>query len=168
MARSARAPSPAGPWAGILGDQQAALFGQCCFAAGEAKNTYGTGSFVLLNTGARRASSKTLLSTVAYRLGEAPAHYALEGSIAVTGALMQWLRDRLGLIDSAAEVEELARSVEDNGGRVHRPCLLGPVRPLLARRRARGDRGADRLRQPRPHRPGGAGGGRLAEPGGSR
>ena len=101
---------------GILGDQQAALFGQGCFAPGGAKNTYGTGSFVLLNTGEQPIASKTLLSTVAYRLGEGPARYALEGSIAVTGALVQWLRDRLRLIDTAAEVEDLARSVQDNGG----------------------------------------------------
>ncbi len=117
------------PLGGILGDQQAALFGQCCFAAGEAKNTYGTGSFVLLNTGAQRASSDTLLSTVAYRLGEEPAHYALEGSIAVTGALIQWLRDRIGLIPSAADVEELALSVEDTGDVYIVPAFSGLFAP---------------------------------------
>ncbi len=117
------------PLAGILGDQQAALFGQCCFAAGEAKNTYGTGSFVLLNTGQERASSETLLSTVAYRLGEEPARYALEGSIAVTGALIQWLRDRLGLIPGAADVEALALSVEDNGDVYIVPAFSGLFAP---------------------------------------
>jgi glycerol kinase len=126
----ARASALAGrPLSGILGDQQAALFGQCCFTPGEAKNTYGTGSFVLLNTGEQPASSKTLLSTVAYRIGEGPAHYALEGSIAVTGALVQWLRDRLRMIDSAAEVEELARSVQDNGGVYFVPAFSGLFAP---------------------------------------
>jgi glycerol kinase len=126
----ARASALAGrPLSGILGDQQAALFGQCCFTPGEAKNTYGTGSFVLLNTGEQPASSKTLLSTVAYRIGEEPAHYALEGSIAVTGALVQWLRDRLRMIDSAAEVEELARSVQDNGGVYFVPAFSGLFAP---------------------------------------
>jgi glycerol kinase len=115
--------------AGILGDQQAALFGQCCFSRGEAKNTYGTGSFVLLNTGPEPTSSSTLLSTVAYRLGDGPAHYALEGSIAVTGALIQWLRDRLGLISSAAEVEELALSVQDSGDVYIVPAFSGLFAP---------------------------------------
>jgi glycerol kinase len=117
------------PLAGILGDQQAALFGQGCFSPGEAKNTYGTGSFVLLNTGPEAQRSNTLLSTVAFRLGDGPASYALEGSIAVTGALVQWLRDRLGLIDSAGEVEELARSVEDNGGVYFVPAFSGLFAP---------------------------------------
>jgi glycerol kinase len=117
------------PIAGDLGDQQAAVFGQTCFRAGEAKNTYGTGSFVLLNTGPERASSKTLLSTVAYQLADQPAHYALEGSIAVTGALIQWLRDRLGLISSAAEVEQLAASVEDNGDVYIVPAFSGLFAP---------------------------------------
>ncbi|HUH80927.1 MAG TPA: glycerol kinase GlpK [Solirubrobacteraceae bacterium] len=117
------------PLAGILGDQQAALFGQCCFDRGEAKNTYGTGSFVLLNTGPQRASSPTLLSTVAYRLGDQPAHYALEGSIAVTGSLIQWLRDRLGLISTAEEVEQLALSVEDNGDVYIVPAFSGLFAP---------------------------------------
>ncbi len=117
------------PLAGILGDQQAALFGQCCFEQGEAKNTYGTGSFVLLNTGTEPASSGTLLSTVAYRLGDGSAHYALEGSIAVTGALIQWLRDRLGLISGADEVEPLALTVEDNGGVYIVPAFSGLFAP---------------------------------------
>jgi glycerol kinase len=117
------------PLAGILGDQQAALFGQCCFQEGEAKNTYGTGSFVLLNTGTEPVSSGKLLSTVAYRLGDGRAHYALEGSIAVTGALIQWLRDRLGMISSAEEVEPLALSVEDNGGVYIVPAFSGLFAP---------------------------------------
>src|SRR5262245_60866037 len=100
------------PVAGVLGDQQAALFGQTCFAPGEAKCTYGTGSFLLLHTGERPvASHRGLLTTVAYRIGEAQAAYALEGSIAVTGALVQWLRDNLGLISTAAEVNTLASTV---------------------------------------------------------
>jgi len=118
----------AGPLAGVplasaLGDQQAALFGQTCFAPGEAKCTYGTGSFLLLNTGTEPVTSRHgMLTTVGYRIGDQPAVYALEGSIAVTGSLIQWLRDNLGLIRSAAEVEELARSVPDNGG-----CYLVPA-----------------------------------------
>jgi len=126
----ARASALAGrPLAGVLGDQQAALFGQTCFARGEAKNTYGTGSFLLLNTGEKRAHSAALLSTVAYRRGQEPARYALEGSIAVTGALVQWLRDQLGLIDSAAAVEDLARTVEDNGGVYFVPAFSGLFAP---------------------------------------
>jgi glycerol kinase len=117
-----------GPLAGVpvasaLGDQQAALFGQTCFEVGEAKCTYGTGSFLLLNTGAEPVVSQHgLLTTVGYRIGDAPPVYALEGAIAVTGSLIQWLRDNLGIIRSAAEVEELARTVEDNGG-----CYLVPA-----------------------------------------
>lgn len=111
------------PVAGALGDQQAALFGQTCFQPGEAKCTYGTGSFLLLNTGATPVVSRHgLLTTVGYRIGDQPATYALEGSIAVTGALVQWLRDNLGLIGSAAEIEDLARTVDDNGG-----CYLVPA-----------------------------------------
>ena len=118
------------PVAGVLGDQQAALFGQACFNAGEAKNTYGTGCFLLLNTGARRvASERGLLTTVAYRLGTAPPVYALEGSIAIAGALVQWLRDNLGIIRSASEVEELAGSVEDNGGVSFVPAFSGLFAP---------------------------------------
>ncbi len=117
------------PIAGILGDQQAALFGQTCFGRGEAKNTYGSGSFLLLNTGEEIVRSENLLTTLAYRLGAGPATYALEGSIAVTGALVQWLRDRLGLISSAAEIEGLARTVKDNGGVYFVPAFSGLLSP---------------------------------------
>src|SRR5277367_588828 len=118
------------PIAGILGDQQAALVGQTCFAPGEAKNTYGTGCFLLLNTGTTPvASTSGLITTVAYRLGDSPACYALEGSIAVTGALVQWLRDNLGLIGSSAEIEALAASVEDNGGVYFVPAFSGLYAP---------------------------------------
>jgi glycerol kinase len=111
------------PVASALGDQQAALFGQTCFAPGEAKCTYGTGSFLLLNTGTEPVVSRHgLLTTVGYRIGDAPAVYALEGAIAVTGSLIQWLRDNLGIIRAAGEVEELARTVPDNGG-----CYLVPA-----------------------------------------
>src|SRR5271155_302715 len=115
--------------AGILGDQQAALFGQTCFSPGEAKNTYGTGSFLLVNTGAEIAHSDALLTSVGYRLGQDRPTYVLEGSIAVTGALVQWLRDRLGIIDSAGEVEALARTVEDNGGVYFVPAFSGLFAP---------------------------------------
>ncbi|MCD5347837.1 glycerol kinase GlpK [Agromyces sp. H3Y2-19a] len=118
------------PIAGILGDQQAATFGQAAFATGEAKNTYGTGNFLIFNTGEEIVHSKNgLLTTVGYKLGDAPVHYALEGSIAVTGSLIQWLRDNLGLISSAAEVEELAKSVEDNGGAYFVPAFSGLFAP---------------------------------------
>ncbi|GAB3969804.1 hypothetical protein GCM10027615_24810 [Plantactinospora veratri] len=118
------------PVAGALGDQQAALFGQTCFHPGEAKCTYGTGSFLLLNTGASPVASRHgLLSTVGYRIGDQPATYALEGAIAVTGSLVQWLRDNLGLISSAPEVEELARTVEDNGGCYVVPAFSGLFAP---------------------------------------
>jgi glycerol kinase len=117
------------PIAGILGDQQAALFGQTCFARGEAKNTYGTGSFLLLNTGEQIVHSQKLLTTLAYKLGDGDPAYVLEGSIAVTGALVQWLRDRLGLIASAAEVEDLARTVQDNGGVYFVPAFSGLFAP---------------------------------------
>ena len=118
------------PIGGILGDQQAALVGQTCFAPGEAKNTYGTGCFLLMNTGTTPvASTSGLVTTVAYRLGEAPACYALEGSIAVTGALVQWLRDNLGLIRDSAEVETLAASVADNGGVYFVPAFSGLYAP---------------------------------------
>ncbi|HEX5594653.1 MAG TPA: glycerol kinase GlpK [Micromonosporaceae bacterium] len=118
------------PVASALGDQQAALFGQTCFAPGEAKCTYGTGNFLLLNTGATPVwSGHGLLTTVGYRIGESPAMYALEGAIAVTGSLVQWLRDNLGLISSAAEVEELARSVDDNGGCYVVPAFSGLFAP---------------------------------------
>src|SRR4051795_10434833 len=118
------------PVAGILGDQQAALFGQTCFSPGDAKNTYGTGSFLLVNTGTEVAVSDKLLTSVGYKLGASgDAVYVLEGSIAVTGALVQWLRDRLGIISSAAEVEKLARSVDDNGGVYFVPAFSGLFAP---------------------------------------
>jgi glycerol kinase len=118
------------PVAGILGDQQAALAGQTCFKPGEAKNTYGTGCFLLMNTGQWAVqSSHGLLTTVAYKFGDAPAHYALEGSIAITGALVQWMRDNLGLIDRSAEIEELARTVDDNGGVYFVPAFAGLYAP---------------------------------------
>ncbi|MFF7730011.1 glycerol kinase GlpK [Streptomyces sp. NPDC008001] len=124
-----------GPLAGVpvaaaLGDQQAAVFGQTCYGVGEAKNTYGTGSFLLLNTGTRPVPSKNgLLTTVGYRLGGEPAVYCLEGSIAVTGALVQWFRDQLGLIRSAGEIEALAASVPDNGGAYVVPAFSGLYAP---------------------------------------
>lgn len=118
------------PIAGDLGDQQAALVGQTAFRPGEAKNTYGTGCFVLLNTGTRPLESRQgLLTTLAYRFGNQPAVYALEGSVAIAGALVQWLRDNLGLIASSAEVESLAGSVEDNGGVYFVPAFSGLFAP---------------------------------------
>jgi len=118
------------PVAGALGDQQAALFGQTCFAPGEAKCTYGTGSFLLLNTGTQPVTSRHgLLTTVGYRIAGQPAVFALEGSIAVTGALVQWLRDNLGIIDTAAQVTELAASVADNGGCYVVPAFSGLFAP---------------------------------------
>jgi glycerol kinase len=116
--------------AGILGDQQAALVGQTCFSPGEAKNTYGTGSFLLLNTGTLPVPSKAgLLTTLAYQFGNEKPHYALEGAIAITGALVQWLRDNLGLIGSAAGIEILARSVENNGDVYIVPAFSGLYAP---------------------------------------
>ena len=118
------------PIAGILGDQQAALVGQACFAPGDAKNTYGTGCFLLLNTGARPvASTHGMLTTVAYKFGTQPASYALEGSIAIAGALVQWLRDNLGLIAKSNDIETLARSVADNGGVYFVPAFSGLYAP---------------------------------------
>ena len=118
------------PIAGILGDQHAATFGQACLSPGQAKNTYGTGNFMLLNTGTDRVqSSNGLITTVCYALGGAAPVYALEGSIAVTGALVQWLRDNLGLIASAGEVESLARTVDDNGGAYFVPAFSGLFAP---------------------------------------
>jgi glycerol kinase len=118
------------PIAGILGDQQAATFGQACLSPGEAKNTYGTGNFVLLNTGTEKVLSENgLLTTVCYKIGSQDTVYALEGSIAVTGSLVQWLRDNLGMIGSAAEIEEHARSVEDNGGCYFVPAFSGLFAP---------------------------------------
>ncbi len=116
--------------AGILGDQHAALAGQACFAPGEAKNTYGTGCFLLMNTGEQPMPSKHgLLTTLAYKFGARPACYALEGSVAITGALVQWLRDNLGLIENSAAIESLARSVEDNGGVYFVPAFSGLFAP---------------------------------------
>src|SRR5438270_12902012 len=109
----------------MLGDQQAALFGQTCFDRGDAKNTYGTGSFLLVNTGQDIVASEKLLTSPAYKLGEGSPSYVLEGSIAVTGALIQWLRDRLKIIPDAAAVEQLARSVDDNGGVYIVPAFSG-------------------------------------------
>lgn len=118
------------PLAGDLGDQQAALVGQTCFEPGHAKNTYGTGCFLLLNTGEKTVQSKFgLLTTVAYQFGKQPANYALEGSVAITGALVQWLRDNLNLISTSAEVETLARRVEDNGGVYFVPAFSGLYAP---------------------------------------
>ncbi len=118
------------PVAGDLGDQQAALFGQTCFSSGEAKNTYGTGCFMLLNTGASPVQSKNgLLTTLAYKIGNEKAVYALEGSIAITGALVQWLRDNLGLIEKSADVEKLAITVDDNGGIYFVPAFSGLYAP---------------------------------------
>jgi glycerol kinase len=118
------------PLAGILGDQQAALVGQACFEPGEAKNTYGTGCFLLMNTGRRPvASTCGLLTTVAYRMGGQPAHYALEGSVALAGALVQWLRDNLGLIAASDGIEPLACTVEDNGGVYFVPAFSGLYAP---------------------------------------
>ena len=118
------------PVCGDLGDQQAALVGQTCFSPGEAKNTYGTGCFMLLNTGEERIPSQSgLITTVSYRLGKSAPIYALEGSIAITGALVQWLRDNLGLIETAAEVESLAQSVDNNGGIYIVPAFSGLFAP---------------------------------------
>jgi glycerol kinase len=118
------------PVAGDLGDQQAATVGQACFQPGEAKNTYGTGCFMILNTGTEIVPSQHgLLTTACYKFGENPAVYALEGSIAITGALVQWLRDNLRMIDSAPEIEPLARSVEDNGGIYIVPAFSGLYAP---------------------------------------
>jgi glycerol kinase len=118
------------PIAGILGDQQAALVGQACFRPGEAKNTYGTGCFLLMNTGEKPiASTAGLITTVAYQMGSQRACYALEGSIAITGALVQWLRDNLRIIGNSAEVEVLAREVDDNGGVFFVPAFSGLYAP---------------------------------------
>jgi glycerol kinase len=118
------------PVAGILGDQQAALVGQSCFDAGEAKNTYGTGCFLLMNTGHEIVQSKYgLLTTVAFQWKGERAHYALEGSIAITGALVQWIRDNLGMIAKSPDIEALARTVEDNGGVYFVPAFSGLYAP---------------------------------------
>ena len=116
--------------AGALGDQQAAVFGQTCYSVGEAKNTYGTGNFLLLNTGNEAVQSKSgLLTTMGYKIGDQAPVYCLEGAIAITGALVQWLRDNLGLIKSAPEVEELAATVDDNGGCYFVPAFSGLFAP---------------------------------------
>jgi glycerol kinase len=116
--------------AGDLGDQQAALFGQTCFSVGEAKNTYGTGNFLLLNTGNEAVQSKSgLLTTLGYKIGDQPAVYCLEGAIAITGALVQWLRDNLGMIKTSPEVEDLAGTVDDNGGVYFVPAFSGLFAP---------------------------------------
>lgn len=118
------------PIAGILGDQQAATFGQACLSVGEAKNTYGTGNFMLINTGTDKVSSKNgLLTTVCYKIGDRPPVYALEGSIAVSGSLVQWIRDNFGLIASAPEIEDLAKTVDDNGGAYFVPAFSGLFAP---------------------------------------
>ena len=118
------------PLAGLLGDQQAALVGQTCFQPGEAKNTYGTGCFLLLNTGTEPVISKHgLLTTLAYQFGKEQPRYALEGSVAITGALVQWMRDNLGLIQSSGDIETLARSVNDNGGVYFVPAFSGLFAP---------------------------------------
>ncbi len=118
------------PVAGDLGDQQAALFGQTCFSPGEAKNTYGTGCFMLLNTGTKAVPSKSgLLTTLAYKIGDQPAQYALEGSIAITGALVQWMRDNLSMIETSSDIEALARTVDDNGGVYFVPAFSGLFAP---------------------------------------
>jgi glycerol kinase len=128
---AARHPAVAGvPMSGDLGDQQAALVGQACFMPGEAKNTYGTGCFMLMNTGEKAVLSNCgLLTTLAYKFGAKPACYALEGSIAITGALVQWLRDNLGLIEKSADIETLARTVSDNGGVYFVPAFSGLYAP---------------------------------------
>jgi glycerol kinase len=118
------------PIAGDLGDQQAALFGQACFKPGEAKNTYGTGCFMLMNTGEKRVPSTCgLLTTLAYKMGDKPAVFALEGSVAITGALVQWLRDNLNLIENSSDIEKLALTVSDNGGVYFVPAFSGLYAP---------------------------------------
>ncbi|WP_080059310.1 glycerol kinase GlpK [Spirosoma aerolatum] len=121
---------PGVPVAGILGDQQAALVGQTCYEPGQAKNTYGTGCFLLMNTGTElRTSTCGLLTTVAYQFQNEPVHYALEGSVAITGALVQWLRDNLGIVKKSTDIETLARSVDDNGGAYFVPAFSGLYAP---------------------------------------
>ena len=153
------------PVAGDLGDQQAALFGQTCFSAGEAKNTYGTGCFMLLNTGTKPVQSKNgLLTTLGYKIGDQPAVYCLEGSIAITGALVQWLRDNLGMIAKSADVEALAKTVDDNGGIYFVPAFSGLFAPYWKSDAPRRHRGHDPLRQQGPHCPRRPGSHRLPDP----
>jgi glycerol kinase len=150
---------------GVLGDQHAATVGQVCFSPGEAKNTYGTGNFLLLNTGTEPVRSKNgLLTTVCYRFGNEPAVYALEGSIAVTGSAVQWLRDQLGIISRATDIEALAHRRRGQRRRLLRPGVLGPVRAVLAQRRARRHRRPVPLQHGKSHRPGHPGGHLLPEP----
>ena len=157
------------PVASALGDQQAAIFGQACYDTGTAKNTYGTGSFLLLNTGNRPVPSKSgLITTLGYKIGDEAPVYCLEGSIAITGALVQWFRDQLGIIRSADEIETLAASVDDNGGCVHRARLLRALRPVLALRRARCHHRPDPVRHQGASGAGGAGGHELADARGRR
>lgn len=121
---------PGVPVAGILGDQHAALVGQTCFEPGMAKNTYGTGCFLVMNTGSElKMSENGLLTTIAYKFGNDPVQYALEGSVAVTGALVQWVRDNLGLIKKSSDIENLAKTVEDNGGAYFVPAFSGLYAP---------------------------------------
>ena len=128
--KAAIAPIEGVPLSGILGDQQAALVGQTCFHPGEAKNTYGTGCFLLMNTGTEATPSKHgMLTTVGYRVGAQPAVYALEGSVAITGALVQWIRDNFGLIEKSSDIEVLARTVKDNGGVYFVPAFSGLYAP---------------------------------------
>ncbi len=151
------------PIAGILGDQQAALVGQTCFEPGEAKNTYGTGCFLLMNTGHKPVSSAAgLVTTVAYQFGRNPACFALEGSIAISGALVQWLRDNLGLIRDSGEIEALAASVQDNGDVYIVPAFSGLYAPHWKERCAGRDYRPDALRESRPYRSRGAGGDGLS------
>ena len=153
------------PVASALGDQQAALFGQTCFSEGEAKSTYGTGTFMLMNTANKPVQSYNgLLTTVGYRIGDQPAVYALEGAIAITGALVQWMRDQLGLIKSAPEIETLASSVEDNGGAYFVPAFSGLFAPHWDSAARGVIAGLTRLCHQGAHRPRGAGGHRLADP----
>ena len=133
MARRRPAPWPVGPWRASSATSRRRCSARRALSAATAKNTYGTGSFLLVNTGAEMAHSQALLTSVAAKVGRAPASYVLEGSIAVTGAAVQWLRDQLGLIGTAAEVEDLARTVDDNGGVYFVPAFSGFVRALLAR-----------------------------------
>ena len=169
MATWPSARSRACPLAGDLGDQQAALVGQTCFEPGQAKNTYGTGCFLLLNTGDKPVQSKFgLLTTVAYKFGKQPAHYALEGSVAITGALVQWLRDNLGLIRNSSDIEALARQVDDNGGVYFVPAFSGLFAPYW-KANARGViLRTHPLRHQGAHRSRRAGSYRLPDPRGGR
>ncbi len=153
------------PVAGDLGDQQAALFGQTCYDPGEAKNTYGTGCFMLLNTGTKPVQSKNgLLTTLGYKIGNKPAVYCLEGSIAITGALVQWLRDNLKLIEKSADVEALANTVEDNGGIYFVPAFSGLFAPYWKSDARGADRWHDPLCHQGPYRPRRPGSHRLPDP----